>query len=47
LDKERDYDLDEIGGEPLADSGIEDEEPDQTQASTLDERDSELGGEAA
>ena len=47
LDKERDYDLDNIGGEPLAQSGFEDEEPDQTQESTLEDRDTEFGGEAA
>jgi hypothetical protein len=45
LDKERDYDLDNIGGEPLADSGFE--EPDQTDESTLEDRDTEFGGQAA
>ena len=47
MHKERDYDLDGIGGEPLADSGFDDEEPDQTQESTLEDLDTEFGGQAA
>jgi hypothetical protein len=47
LDKEHDYDLDNIGGEPLANSGFEDEEPDQTQEQTLEQNDTEFGGQAA
>ncbi len=45
--RERNYDLEGIGGEPLADSAFENEEPDQTQQSTLEEHDTEFGGDAA
>ena len=47
MDKEHDYDLNYIGGEPLADSDFENEEPDETRKSTPEERDTEFGGEAA
>ena len=46
LDGKRGY-LDDIGGEPMVDSGFEDEEPDQTEEPTLEKRDTEFGGDAA
>ena len=47
MNRKRSYDLDNIGSEPLADSGFENEEPDQTQESTLEEHDTDFGGDAA
>lgn len=47
MDRRTEYELDEIGGEPLLDSGFENEEPEQFDEVSLEDTDSELGGDAA
>ena len=46
MNQEADYDLDEIGGDPLLDSGFEAEEPEQTKELASVLADSVIGGSA-